>query len=101
MNALDALDRARRAWEATQPQLFFDVLDEPAPSRALGRLSPGGLVEHTEVLTAGAEPSRGERPDGGRVAGPHTGTGWGRRHFTTTGGGAPLDKVARHPQRGA
>ena len=64
MTPLDALYRAQRAWERTQPQLFFELwpdvgLDEPHPSAvrfvepaALPLSPPGG------GLTDGAEPCR-------------------------------------------
>lgn len=100
MNALDALNVARRAWERTQPQLFFELeLDEPqgTPSPSL---PPGGLglVELTlnrsgagpwsamadsgrssRALTAGSLSRPGTRRGGDRVPGP-------RNHITNMKG---------------
>lgn len=45
MNALEALNRARRAWEATQPQLQIEgVLDEPG---GLEQRPNIGVLEHS------------------------------------------------------
>ena len=61
MNALDALHRARRAWENSQPQTFmdFDGLDEPQPS-ALRFVEPAALppTRPGGGLTTGVEPCR-------------------------------------------
>lgn len=59
MTALDALNRARRAWELSQPQLFFEVdgLDGEQ-SRALLSVEPAVPLRSLPDggLTAGAEP---------------------------------------------
>jgi hypothetical protein len=60
---LDALFRCQRAWEATQPQLFFELwpdgLDEPQTS-ALRFVEPAVCLPTSPGggLAAGAEPCR-------------------------------------------
>ena len=63
MTALEALAQAQRAWEATQPQLFFE-LEDAGLDQAQGRSCEAGprhghgslrLIE-PERLTSGAEP---------------------------------------------
>ena len=72
MTALDALNRARAAWEATQPQLVIDgwttALDDTDPSAHLrvgvierapthasldgGALNPCGTEPHSDITAA-------------------------------------------------
>lgn len=56
MNALDALYRCQRAWEATQPQLFFELYpdddgldDTHADSRSCGHGEPVRVVEPAAI----------------------------------------------------
>lgn len=65
MNALEALARCQRAWEATQPQLFFELwpddgLDETELRVPLGLVEPAVAVASPEAggLAVGAEPCR-------------------------------------------
>jgi hypothetical protein len=67
MTPLEALHRCQRAWEATQPQLFFDLwpdgLDEPQTS-ALRFVEPAACPPEPPPgggLAAGAEPGRDHR----------------------------------------
>ena len=79
MNALEALTRCRRAWEATQPQLFWTDAN-----------LWGGLDERDAgavlLVEPAAAPLQGHR--GGLVS-------------AFNGDGANPSQVARRPQKGA
>lgn len=101
MNAIDALNKARRAWEATQPQYVIPGVLEQAdgvgshrPSARARPLPPSSPT--VGGLTAGAEPRRvnlsgltAHHPDTAAAArpgasAPQTHEGDGREHFPVT-----------------
>lgn len=84
MTLLETIERARRAWERSQPQLQLDVLDEtPGDTPLLA----GRLIEHTLLTVPGAGPwsdpygtsipSVRPRPQGIRVPAEHHDDGRG------------------------
>ena len=92
MNALEALHRARRAWELTQPQLVID-----------------GWADGLDAADAGAfrcvEPAYTDRAGSGGLAigdgeRPESPSGPTRPLYTHEGGGALPSKSAPHRQGG-
>lgn len=118
MNAMDALYRCQRAWEATQPQLFWtnevlwpDGLDEREEAPGLALVEPAvlPLTPPGGGLTSGAEPCRDtttgltalrvHRPEDSPVTALAAMSAGSAPPYNTTGPDAPPAKGARPAQR--